>query len=200
MAGKGKRKIEAFGYMRTSSATNVGHDNDSETRRRVAIESHAKAAGYTIVDWFYDAAVKGADAVTARPGFVAMLDRIAGNGVRTIIVESPDRFARDLAVQLAGHDFLSVACRREAQGSQGRTVRVLAAPPSSTNGVESHALLIHLFPLLFLLLLRLLLLLLLQGLEENSVLNIPMRDCAQATILASNRARRSVDRLQPVSF
>jgi DNA invertase Pin-like site-specific DNA recombinase len=27
-------------------------------------------------------------------------------GVRTIIVESPDRFARDLAVQLAGHDFL----------------------------------------------------------------------------------------------
>jgi hypothetical protein len=35
-----------------------------------------------------------------------MLDRIAGNGVRTIIVESPDRFARDLAVQLAGYDFL----------------------------------------------------------------------------------------------
>jgi DNA invertase Pin-like site-specific DNA recombinase len=35
-----------------------------------------------------------------------MLDRIAGNGVRTIIVESPDRFGRDLAVQLAGHDFL----------------------------------------------------------------------------------------------
>src|SRR5271154_544794 len=28
------------------------------------------------------------------------------NGARTIIVESPDRFARDLAVQLAGHDML----------------------------------------------------------------------------------------------
>lgn len=35
-----------------------------------------------------------------------MLDRIAGNGVRCIIVESPDRFARDLTVQLTGHDFL----------------------------------------------------------------------------------------------
>jgi DNA invertase Pin-like site-specific DNA recombinase len=35
-----------------------------------------------------------------------MLNRIAGNGVHTIIVESPDRFARDLAVQLAGHDHL----------------------------------------------------------------------------------------------
>jgi Resolvase, N terminal domain len=40
------------------------------------------------------------------PGFKAMLDRIAGNGVRTIIVEPPDRFARDLTVQLTGHDFL----------------------------------------------------------------------------------------------
>jgi DNA invertase Pin-like site-specific DNA recombinase len=36
-----------------------------------------------------------------------MLDRIAANGVRCIIVESPDRFARDLTVQLTGHDFLN---------------------------------------------------------------------------------------------
>jgi DNA invertase Pin-like site-specific DNA recombinase len=50
--------------------------------------------------------VRGSDQVTGRPGFTAMLDRIAHNGVRTILVESPDRFARDLAVQLAGHDFL----------------------------------------------------------------------------------------------
>jgi len=59
-----------------------------------------------IVEWFYDKAVRGADAITERPGFAAILDRVAGNGIRTIIVESPDRFARDLAVQLAGHDHL----------------------------------------------------------------------------------------------
>jgi len=41
-----------------------------------------------------------------RPGFKAMLERIAGDGIRCIIVESPDRFARDLTVQLTGHDFL----------------------------------------------------------------------------------------------
>jgi Resolvase, N terminal domain len=75
MVGKGKRKIEAIGYMRTSSATNVGRDKDSEQRQRVAIESFAKATGYTIVDWFYDPAVKGSDAVTERPGFKSMLDR-----------------------------------------------------------------------------------------------------------------------------
>ena len=35
-----------------------------------------------------------------------MLQRLAADGAKTIIVESPDRFARDLAVQLAGHDML----------------------------------------------------------------------------------------------
>ncbi len=92
--------------MRTSSATNVGEGKDSEARQRKAIEGYAKSAGFIIVEWFYDKVVRGADAIIDRPGFAAMLDRITGNGVRTIIVESPDRFARDLAVQLAGHDHL----------------------------------------------------------------------------------------------
>ena len=107
MARKGKM-VQAVAYMRTSSASNVGADKDSERRQRTAIVAFAKSAGYVIADadWFYDAAVSGSDPVNARPGFGTMLDRIAGNGVRTIIVESPDRFARDLAVQLAGHDFL----------------------------------------------------------------------------------------------
>jgi DNA invertase Pin-like site-specific DNA recombinase len=90
--------------MRTSSASNVGTDKDSDKRQRAAIEAFAKANGYVIDpgDWFYDAAVKG-DPVTARPGFAAVLERIKGNGVKCILVESPDRFARDLTVQLAGH-------------------------------------------------------------------------------------------------
>ena len=99
-------KKEAFAYLRTSSSTNVGSDKDSDKRQRAAIAAFAKSAGYIIVDWIYDAAVSGADPIGDRPGFKAMLDRIAGNGVRCIIVESPDRFARDLTVQLTGHDFL----------------------------------------------------------------------------------------------
>ena len=73
-----------------------------------------------MVDWFYDAAVKGADAIDKRNGFTEMLDRIASNGVRTILVESPDRFARDLAVQLAGHDFLKATrhCTDPGHGSR----------------------------------------------------------------------------------
>ena len=66
MAGKGKR-VEAIGYLRTSSATNVGDGKDSEARQRKAIEGFAKSAGYVIVDWFYDAAVSGADPIETRP-------------------------------------------------------------------------------------------------------------------------------------
>jgi DNA invertase Pin-like site-specific DNA recombinase len=55
---------------------------------------------------YYDAAVSGADPVDKRAGFSEMLQHLAANGAKTIIVESPDRFARDLAVQLAGHDML----------------------------------------------------------------------------------------------
>jgi DNA invertase Pin-like site-specific DNA recombinase len=102
----GRKLVEAVAYMRTSSATNVGADKDSERRQRAAIESHAKSAGYRIVDTFYDAAVSGADDVLGRPGFAAMMKRIEGNGVRTIIVQTANRFARDLMVQEVGFKML----------------------------------------------------------------------------------------------
>src|SRR5271156_6172200 len=97
---------KAVAYLRTSSKTNVGPDKDSDKRQLAAITAYAKANGFEVVATFYDAAVSGADPVGARPGFAEMLERLISNGARTIIVESPDRFARDLMVQLAGHDLL----------------------------------------------------------------------------------------------
>jgi DNA invertase Pin-like site-specific DNA recombinase len=97
---------KAVAYLRTSSATNVGIDKDSDKRQMAAITTFARANGYEIVDTYYDAAVSGADPVTDRQGFTEMLRRLATNGAKTIIVESPDRFARDLMVLLVGHDLL----------------------------------------------------------------------------------------------
>ena len=51
---------------------------------------------------FYDAAVSGADPIQDRPGFAALLDRIEGNSVRTVIVEDASRFARELMAQELG--------------------------------------------------------------------------------------------------
>jgi DNA invertase Pin-like site-specific DNA recombinase len=46
--------------------------------------------------------VSGADAIETRAGFAALLDRIEGNGVRTVIVEDASRFARELMAQELG--------------------------------------------------------------------------------------------------
>jgi DNA invertase Pin-like site-specific DNA recombinase len=69
------------------------------------VVTFAKSAGYEIVEEFYDAALS-ADAIDERPGFAAMLQRLLGNGVRTIIVETASRFAHDLIVQETGWRFL----------------------------------------------------------------------------------------------
>jgi DNA invertase Pin-like site-specific DNA recombinase len=46
--------------------------------------------------------VSGADPIETRPGFNRLLDRIEGNGVRTVLIEDASRFARDLMTQELG--------------------------------------------------------------------------------------------------
>ena len=98
---------KAFAYLRTSSATNVGGDKDSDKRQRAAILGYAKAHQIQVIAEYNDTAVAGADPVTARPAFAKMMEALAANGVRTIIVENASRFARDLIVQETGFAYLS---------------------------------------------------------------------------------------------
>jgi DNA invertase Pin-like site-specific DNA recombinase len=100
------KKTTATAYFRTSSAANVGNDKDSLKRQQEAVTAYAKAHKLEIVREFYDAAVSGADPIGDRAGFVEMLSYIHGNGAKIILVENASRFARDLAVQLAGHELL----------------------------------------------------------------------------------------------
>jgi DNA invertase Pin-like site-specific DNA recombinase len=97
------KKTQAIAYFRTSSASNVGADKDSERRQREAVVAYAKAQRMAVVADFYDAAVSGADPIDTRPGFVALLDRCKADGISIVLVENASRFARDLAVQLTGH-------------------------------------------------------------------------------------------------
>jgi DNA invertase Pin-like site-specific DNA recombinase len=97
---------KAVAYFRTSSATNVGQDKDSLARQEAAVRGYAKRNDIDIVGEYYDAAVSGADPITQREGFALLLMRIASNGVRTILVETANRFARDLMVQETGWKML----------------------------------------------------------------------------------------------
>jgi DNA invertase Pin-like site-specific DNA recombinase len=127
-----KELKKAVAYLRTSSRTNVSKDEidadnqlaaiddkDSDKRQRLAIARYAKRAGYEIVEEYYDKAVKGSDPVADRPEFARMVAALLANGARTIIVESPDRFARDLIQQLLGHKLLA---------DQGLTLIAASAP------------------------------------------------------------------------
>ena len=109
MAKNGKRhrnRVSAVAYFRTSSAANVGADKDTLVRQRAAVEAYAARQGFEIAREFYDPAVSGADPIDQRPGFTDLLAYVRDGGVQTILVENATRFARDLAVQLAGHDLL----------------------------------------------------------------------------------------------
>ena len=70
------------------------------------MQTYAKVQGIEIVREFYDAAVSGADPVDSRDGFADMIRYMLGNGARTVLVENASRFARDLLVQLTGHEYL----------------------------------------------------------------------------------------------
>lgn len=107
----------AVAYLRTSSKTNLeakrprtpeelAEYKDSRRRQEEAIYAYAEAHGLTIVGTFYDEAVSGTAHVLERPEFLRMLDYLAGNGARTILVENAGRFARDTLVQITGHDLL----------------------------------------------------------------------------------------------
>lgn len=96
----------AVAYFRTSSAAGLGDDKDSEKRQRDAVCKYAAANGIEIVHEYYDAAVRGTDDVWDRPQFAAMLEYMLGNGARIILIETANRFARDLMVQMTGHEFL----------------------------------------------------------------------------------------------
>lgn len=97
-----RNPIEAVAYYRTSSAANVGDDKDSLVRQKAAVAAYAKAQRMAIVAEFYDPAVSGEDPIDQRPGFAALLAKIEGNGVRTVLVEDASRFARSVMAQELG--------------------------------------------------------------------------------------------------
>ena len=102
-----RKKIQAVAYLRTS----VRRPMSAPTRTATSASARRsrptpRQAGIEIVETYYDEAVCGADTIETRPGFSAMLERLLSNGVRTIVVETANRFARDLIVQETGYAML----------------------------------------------------------------------------------------------
>ncbi len=86
-----------FAYARVSGHAQI--DGDGFPRQREAIHRYAAEHGMRVVQYFEEKAVPGKTEWEQRPAWLAMLQKITHNGVRTILIEKLDRLARDLMVQ-----------------------------------------------------------------------------------------------------
>lgn len=98
---------KAVAYFRTSSASGVGEDKDTLPRQREAIKKYALLENIEIVAEFYDANVRGTVKIQDRPEFGRLLKYINKNDIDLILVETANRFSRDLGVQIVGFDYLT---------------------------------------------------------------------------------------------
>jgi DNA invertase Pin-like site-specific DNA recombinase len=87
----------AYGYVRVSGDGQL--DGHGLTRQCEAITAYAKAHDLEIVQVFEDGGVSGTTDLADRPGLKALLQAMATDGVRILVVEALDRLARDLMVQ-----------------------------------------------------------------------------------------------------
>lgn len=95
---------QAYAYLRVSGKGQV--KGAGFGRQSAAIRRFAKAHRLDLADEFRDEGVSGTEA--DRPGFRDMVTEMLSNGVRLVLVESLDRFARDLGVQLQLLAYLQV--------------------------------------------------------------------------------------------
>jgi DNA invertase Pin-like site-specific DNA recombinase len=87
----------AYGYLRVSGLGQVeGHGLG---RQLEAIEAYAKRYGYKIVQVFKEEGISGTTDESNRPAFQTMMTEILRNGIKTVIIESLDRIAREYRVQ-----------------------------------------------------------------------------------------------------
>jgi DNA invertase Pin-like site-specific DNA recombinase len=88
---------KAFVYLRVSGKGQI--DGDGFPRQLAATKAYAAAHGFKIVRVFREEGISGTVEGMDRPTWAEMVGVILANGVRTILVESLGRLARELFVQ-----------------------------------------------------------------------------------------------------
>jgi DNA invertase Pin-like site-specific DNA recombinase len=90
-------KIQVYGYLRVSGNGQIG--GDGFKRQKEAISRFCEASNLKLVQTFTDAAVSGTRDGFDRDGLTDLMVSMKSNGVKTFVVESASRLARDLMVQ-----------------------------------------------------------------------------------------------------
>lgn len=101
---------KAFAYLRVSGPGQI--EGDGFVRQLETIYKYARSNQIEIVQVFQDEGVPGKTELQNRPGLASLLARLETNGVKMVLVEIPDRLARDSVVaELIIREFQKVGCR-----------------------------------------------------------------------------------------
>lgn len=96
--------MKAFSYLRVSTKGQI--DGDGFERQRLRIAEWAKKNKAQIVSEFLEEGISGSNDMDQRPAMADMIVAIKSNGVRVVVVERADRFARDyVAAELLLREF-----------------------------------------------------------------------------------------------
>jgi site-specific DNA recombinase len=93
-----KPDLVVVAYLRVSGRGQV--EGAGFDRQESAIRAWAKHAGATVEKVYREEGISGTLDEAHRPAFATMVSELLTNGCRTVVVESLDRFARDLMVQM----------------------------------------------------------------------------------------------------
>lgn len=89
--------MKAFAYLRVSGKGQI--EGDGFTRQLETIKKYAATNGIKVVKVFREEGLSGTTDLENRPALMALLEALAADGIRLVLVEKLDRLARDLMVQ-----------------------------------------------------------------------------------------------------
>ena len=88
---------KAFAYLRVSGKGQI--DGDGFPRQAEAIRQYAKSQGIVVVQTFREEGVSGTKDWENRPALTALIEALYADGVKTVLIESLNRLARELMIQ-----------------------------------------------------------------------------------------------------
>lgn len=88
---------KAFGYIRVSGKGQI--QGDGFPRQEAEIRAYAAAHDIHLTRWFKEHGISGTTELDDRPALLEMLEALAANGIKLVLIEKLDRLARDLMVQ-----------------------------------------------------------------------------------------------------
>jgi DNA invertase Pin-like site-specific DNA recombinase len=88
---------KAFAYLRVSGKGQI--QGDGFPRQLAAIKAYAAQHDIKIMKTFREEGVNGATELENRPALMELLEALAANGTKLVLIEKLDRLARDLMVQ-----------------------------------------------------------------------------------------------------